>query len=727
MAQLTFFVYGEIGTEVHSESIVQQLSQVPDKSVLVRINSGGGSIHDGNAIFNALRQHRGGVRVMIDGVAASAASFIAMAGDQIEMAENALLMIHNPFMGSGGTAEDLRRGAELLDRIAANMLAAYASKTGMDRNTVNSMMAAETWFTAEEAKEAGFIDEITAELDVAASVDPHRFRSAPAHIRERLQTMAARTIRAGQNLAAELERLIEAQTTEQRSRQAIQEAMAEAAGIDPSTVDSILSGDINCPPRGRLQGFAEVLNTNTASLVSAAEGDGCDYSNEGDNMSNDNATGSKSSNRPQAAADPQSVAAERNRVNEILKKCRVANVPQSFADDLISGGYSPQAAADAILARMHEQSSAVEIDNHVRPVPSHPQDDDFHAAARDGILMRYGIQVPNPHPAAVDFQGASAKDLAAKCLSRAGKTVEGHGADKTIKAALTTSDFPQLIEQTAQKAMIRGLEEEGIASHRGTWTRNGSVQDFKEAARVSLSEAPGLEKVVEGAEITRGAMGDAGETIQAETYARIVSITRNALINDDLGELTRVPQAMGMAASRTETDKVYRLLADNPTMRDGEQLFSTAHNNVASSASAITVDALAEARAALRKQRGPEGLSYLNVVPQFLIVGADRETEALQVLSQIEPNQASDAIPEWIRRLTLVVDPRIDDFASGAWFLAGNPNSHDTFEVAFLDGQQAPKLEQQEDFDTLTMSWRVVFDFGVAALDWRALFKNPGA
>ncbi|MGN8157107.1 ClpP-like prohead protease/major capsid protein fusion protein [Salinisphaera sp. SWV1] len=652
----TVWIYGDIGGEVESQPIVEQLAALPDMPVDVRINSGGGSTFEGSAIFNALQQHRAPVNVYIDGIAASAASYIAMAGDDVAMADNALMMIHDPWVGAGGNARDLRQSAELLDKVSNSMQRAYAAKSGMPLDRVKAIMAAETWYTAEEAQAAGFVDRITGALDVAASIDLSAFGNVPAHIQTRLYAMADKAT-----------------------------GPQSAKNTDPQTAAAALD-DFKAKEQSRRQDIRSAFAAfRSQPGVSEVE---------------------------QACIDDMECSADAARTRLLNKIGQDAEPLGTHQDEMFGNA---QIAPVGGGSRRYSGSFS-------------RGQDGFIEAATDGMLLRYGIPLKDPHPAARDFRGCTVRDLAAACLSRHGRTVTGEGADGMIQAALTTSDLPALTENIAHKALIHGLESEGATTHRDTWTRSGSVSDFKKSSRVALSEAPDLEIVKEDGEITEGGMSDtAKETIQAETYARMVSISRKALINDDLGQLTRVPQAMGMAAARKESDLVYQLLADNPTMRDGNPLFDSSHGNVAATGSAITTASLGEARAALRKQRGIQGLSYLNVTPHCIVVGADRETEALQIVSSIQPNMTSSVVPEWIRQLTVVVDPRIDDFAGGAWFLTGNPHAHDTFEVVYLDGQSTGQLRQHEDFNTLNLRWRVVFDMGVAAIDWHAMYMNPGA
>lgn len=154
------------------------------EAINVRINSPGGDVFDGITIFNLLRRHVATVTVDVDGLAASIASVIAMAGDSVRMADNAMFMIHDPMSGQFGTAAELRKQADLLDQVRDNLLDTYFAKTGGDRAAISELMAAESWLTASQAKQYGFVDEITQELQMAACFDLSRFRNAPESLKK---------------------------------------------------------------------------------------------------------------------------------------------------------------------------------------------------------------------------------------------------------------------------------------------------------------------------------------------------------------------------------------------------------------------------------------------------------------------------------------------------------------------------------------------------------------
>jgi ATP-dependent protease ClpP protease subunit len=146
------------GEGVTSKGIIKALEQVKTDKLVVRINSPGGDVFEGFAIYEAFKGFDGHIEMRVDSLAASAASFIAMAGDEIIMGEAAYLMIHDPFSGVIGTAEDMRAEADLLEKIAGTIAELYVNKTGSNLKDVKKLMRAETWMTADEAIDLGFAD-----------------------------------------------------------------------------------------------------------------------------------------------------------------------------------------------------------------------------------------------------------------------------------------------------------------------------------------------------------------------------------------------------------------------------------------------------------------------------------------------------------------------------------------------------------------------------------------
>lgn len=174
-------IYDEIGAYgVSAKSFLDDISALPDEAPLtLRLNSPGGSVFDAVAIYNALKRHAGPVSVWIDGIAASAASYVAMAGDEVVMPQNAFLMIHDPSGVVFGSADDMRAMAEALDKIKSSLVAGYVAKSGGAEDDIAALMAKETWLDAAEAVELGFADRLDEPVRIAARFDVGRFRNAP--------------------------------------------------------------------------------------------------------------------------------------------------------------------------------------------------------------------------------------------------------------------------------------------------------------------------------------------------------------------------------------------------------------------------------------------------------------------------------------------------------------------------------------------------------------------
>lgn len=178
------FIYDQIGEDlfggIGAITIIDQLKALGNRALNVRINSPGGDVFQGVAIYNALARHPGEVTTHVDGIAASIASIIAMAGKRIVMAENSMMMIHEPWSYAAGRASDFRKQAEVLDQIQETLVTTYATRTGMARDDIGKLMVDETWMTAAEAVEMKFADESVAGVKAAACFDLKSFGYAKA-------------------------------------------------------------------------------------------------------------------------------------------------------------------------------------------------------------------------------------------------------------------------------------------------------------------------------------------------------------------------------------------------------------------------------------------------------------------------------------------------------------------------------------------------------------------
>jgi ATP-dependent Clp protease protease subunit len=182
-------LYGEISDtkwfddDITPKQLKEDLDKAGDiKQLNIYINSPGGNVFAGQAIHSILKRHPASKTAYIDGVAASIASVIALAADKVVMPKNTLFMIHKPWSFAMGNADDMLKAAEVLDRAESSILAVYKEKTGLDEAVIKEYMRAETWFTPQEAKDAGFVDEIDEENLVAASITGREYTAGALKI-----------------------------------------------------------------------------------------------------------------------------------------------------------------------------------------------------------------------------------------------------------------------------------------------------------------------------------------------------------------------------------------------------------------------------------------------------------------------------------------------------------------------------------------------------------------
>ncbi|TDL57849.1 peptidase [Paenibacillus dendritiformis] len=435
---------------------------------------------------------------------------------------------------------------------------------------------------------------------------------------------------------------------------------------------------------------------------------------------------------PDAAALARAAEAERTRTTEIMDLCRTFSVEP---DEYIRSGAQVSAVKDAILeqlraARQPQTPALGTI--HVTA----EETDKIRAAASDGLLLRAGVNVAQPAPGANEFRSMSLRDIAIDCATRAG-VVNAHRMDdrELLKTVLQRdgdkmfpdSTFQGIMSNAVDKTLSNAYQE--VPTTFQTWTSKGSNSDFKAAEHYRISEAGELELTPQNAEIPYDEpMKDEKVTKSVITYSKRWGFTREAFINDDLSMLNRVPRAYVTAAKRGLNRLVYKMLATNPVIFDGKNLFDPAHKNVASILGVPNEGTMNEARTAMRLQKAIRGLATLNLTPKYMLVPAALETDATKfIYSPTDMTQGNSAVINVFRNATtLVVDAELDAYSPTAWYLSADPSTVDTIEVTYLRGREEPTLETQVAFDRLGMEFRIYFDYGVTVLDSRGLYKNPG-
>jgi len=295
---------------------------------------------------------------------------------------------------------------------------------------------------------------------------------------------------------------------------------------------------------------------------------------------------------------------------------------------------------------------------------------------------------------------------------------------------LTTGDFSTLFSNVATKR-LRDAFDENPGTY-ALWARRApDAPDFKNVTIAALSGAPDLLQTNEHGEFKYGTMKDGGETYGVITYGRIVSLTRQAIINDDLRAFDRLVTAFGYSARRLENRLVYAQLTANAALSDTVALFHATHGNLGTGAgSALQFSSLQTARAAMRVQKGMQS-EELNLAPKYLIVPAALEQTAYQFTSSnyvpAKPSDVNEFRQGGRTAVEPVIEPLLDASSATAWYLAANSGQVDTVEYMYLAGAEGPVIESEMGFEVDGISWKCREDFAAKAIDYRGLYKANGA
>uniref|UniRef100_UPI003AE63D26 prohead protease/major capsid protein fusion protein n=1 Tax=Paracoccus sp. T5 TaxID=3402161 RepID=UPI003AE63D26 len=421
-------------------------------------------------------------------------------------------------------------------------------------------------------------------------------------------------------------------------------------------------------------------------------------------------------------------AAERDRVSTIYDLAGRLNLERSFAEDLVKRGVSVDESRRLILDQVAAKSDETRTFPHVS-VPLGGRDERItrRDAVANALLHRYSPTLFPLEDAARQYRGMTLLELARESLGNAGVNTRGLSRDEVATRALhSTSDFPEILSAVTNKTLRQAYD--AYPRTFSLFCRQVLATDFKAMHRVQLGEAPQLLEVGESGEFKRGTLGESKESYKVKTYGRVVAITRQVLINDDLDAFTRIPAMYGNSIAQLESDVVWGIITANPAMADGTALFHANHKNLAGTGAALAVDAVGAARAAMALQTGLDKKTVLNIRPAFLIVPAALELKAEQLVAQnLVPAATSSVVPQSIRTLSPISEPRLDAASATAWYLAASPNQIDTIEYAYLEGQQGAYIETRNGFDVDGVEIKCRLDFGAKAIDWRGLYKNPGA
>lgn len=711
-------IYGDIGDSwwgesVTAQSIVQQLAALPAgvTQLNVRINSYGGSVSDGMAIYNVLKRNSAKKIGTVDGVAMSSASLIAMACDTLNMPEASLLMIHAPWGLAQGNATDMRIMADVLDTYAGAMSGAYAAKTGLPKSQMLSLLmdGQDHFYTGEQAVEAKFADAV-----IAAAVDEDA-DDTDASARARNNVGLSRYLSSAPAPIAAMAIAASRRSPKFAASAAPKPAAKPAAkpAVTPTKEENTMTPE-------ELAAKANADADNAAARVAA-----------------------------EAEATKRAQGALRDRNERITAALKPVMKISGVSDLYTSALADPEMTIDQVhakaLALCGKESSPIAGTPHIEGGEDQREKD---ASAMCQVIVARSLKIArNPEgkkvAAKIDddnpFRKLSLSAMAEHCVRAAGHNTARLSRSEIAALALsrpmaaaghTTSDFTTLLGNSINRVLLATYENANVAWR--SFCKITDLADFRVNQRLRMGSFDDLKVVNEAGNYEQGTLSDASaETIQAGRKGRKLVVSREMIVNDDLQAFADMSTMLGNAASRTVEKDVFALLALNsgngPTMGDGAALFDSTHNNIAATPSAPTVLSFDAARQQLAQQKDISGNDFLDIQPSIWL-GPNSLYGAAQLLNinETDPTinkfQVRNIVAAMLDKV--IGTPRL---SGTPWYVLADPDIERVFEVGFIDGNSTPRIDSVVDFDSDGVKWKVVLEYGVAATGWRGIVKNAGA
>lgn len=418
---------------------------------------------------------------------------------------------------------------------------------------------------------------------------------------------------------------------------------------------------------------------------------------------------------------------EKNRAIEIRKIVASVSLPVEIAERAINEDKTIEQVRELVIAEMAKKSEAdaVRNANTATATGGKPnQIEERKVGLENAMMHRANPDKIKLTDAGREFRGMSLLEMARDTLSAGGVQTRGMAKMELASRAFhSSSDFPYVLANVANKTLRQGYEEAPRTFV--PWAKRATLPDFKAVSRNQLGEAPDLEVVLENGEIKRGTIGEAKESYQLATYAKIFGISRQAIINDDLNAFANIPAKFGFAAASLESDVVYAILTANAALNDSVALFHATHANLGTGG-VPSLTTLGEFRKLMRLQTGING-RLLNLMLKFIIAPAALENTFDQLLVQTTVPVIDSATNPYKGKVVPIIEPRLDAASALVYYGAGDPNACDTVEYGYLEGQEGVYSETRMGFDVDGMEIKARLDFAAKAIDFRNMVKNAGA
>lgn len=442
------------------------------------------------------------------------------------------------------------------------------------------------------------------------------------------------------------------------------------------------------------------------------------------------------STAPAAPATPATPAMDGARAADILALCTRHGQP-GLVDELLRSNASIDQARAAVLDRLDATDQQRRGGSTVSVQTVRDEHDTRMRGMEEAIMSRMDSRATLTD-AGRQYRGLSLVDMAREALEGLGVSTRGLSRNEIASRAFavraggyhTTGDFPSLLGGVGARR-LRAAYELAPSTFQLWAYRAPNLPDFRFTNVLAVGGAPELKKLNEAGEYTYGTISEDATGYRAFSYGRAIGLTRQMFVNDDLGSFDRLLRGYGESARRLENRLVYDQITANHVMQDGTALFHASHGNLLTAGSALSLDSMKKARAAMRKQKDLDGENTLNLTPAYLLVPSDLEQLAYQYTSSNYVPAVSSDVNEFRAggrtAVEPIVEPLLDELSATAWFFAARSGQIDTVEYAYVDGSEGVRTETfaSEDIDGVKV--RATLDFAAKVIDWRGLQKATGA
>lgn len=445
-------------------------------------------------------------------------------------------------------------------------------------------------------------------------------------------------------------------------------------------------------------------------------------------------------NRSQAPAAPapgqpvnveqvrtQAAEAERTRIKTIRTAVRTAGFDETYADELVENGTTVDAARAAIFDKMAAQQSSQNPAPKTQNAAVTGEDErtKIRSAMTDALLHRANPGTVELKDQAHDFKYMSMLELGRSCLLSSGDNAAmRYSPNEAVKRAIATTDFAALLTSTVERQIRRTYD--AVVPEWQHIARRTTSKDFREKTGIAVDGKVTFEEIAEGGEYKNSLLitNDSAK-LKLKTYGRKITITRQAIINDDLDVFGKLPELISLGAQNFQAAKVWALLTGNKKAPDDKAMFHVDHKNLAAAggASALQESSLSAARIAMYRQLSP-AKEQLSILPKILLVPIELEMTAEKLMTAVLAN-ATGSVNTLAKKYQVMTSPFLT--SATEWYLAADPKAVEGLVYAYLEGEEGLYTDSEVSFDNDAVVTKARLDFDAAIWGYQGWYKSPGA